>query len=94
MENKVSDAQQRKLLIIDDEENMRHMLAVLLSKLGYRVDTATDGLIGLRMIRDAVYDFVLCDLNMPQMGGMDFLRTAKDDLIDTTVIVMSAYRSI
>ncbi|WP_373498796.1 sigma-54-dependent transcriptional regulator [Desulfococcus sp.] len=82
------------MLIIDDEENMRHMLAVLLSKLGYQVDTAADGAIGLRMIKDESYDFILCDLNMPHMGGMDFLRIAKDDVSNTTVIVMSAYGSI
>ena len=85
---------EKKLLIIDDEENMRHMLAVLLSKLGYRVDTAADGSVGLQMVKGAVYDFVLCDLKMPRMGGMDFLRAARNDLGSTTVIVMSAYGSI
>ena len=85
---------EKKLLIIDDEENMRHMLAVLLSKLGYRVDTAADGSVGLQMLREAVYDFVLCDLKMPRMGGMDFLRAARKHLGSTTVIVMSAYGSI
>lgn len=85
---------ERRLLIIDDEENMRHMLTALLTKLGYRVDTAADGAVGLRMIREAAYDFILCDLNMPRMGGMDFLRSGKEDLGDTTVIVMSAYGSI
>lgn len=85
---------EKKLLIIDDEENMRHMLAVLLSKIGYRVDTAADGSVGLQMVRGAVYDFVLCDLKMPRMGGMDFLRAARNDLGSTTVIVMSAYGSI
>lgn len=85
---------ERRLLIIDDEENMRHMLTALLSKLGYRVDTAPDGAIALRMIREAAYDFILCDLNMPHMGGMDFMRSGKNELRNTTVIVMSAYGSI
>lgn len=70
------------------------MLTVLLSKLGYHVDSAADGEIGLRMIRDTEYDFILCDLKMPRMDGMDFLRSGKRNLKNTTVIVMSAYGSI
>jgi len=87
-------AEPKKLLIIDDEENMRHMLSVLLTKLGYHVDTAADGSIGLQMIKGAIYDFILCDLKMPHLGGMAFLEAARKDLDKTTVIVMSAYGSI
>ncbi len=85
---------EKKLLIIDDEENMRHMLAVLLAKLGYRVDSAPDGRAGLEMVRGTRYDFILCDLKMPRMDGMAFLRAGKDLLGGATVIVMSAYGSI
>lgn len=83
-----------KLLIIDDEENMRHMLTTLLGKFGYCVDTASDGYNGLQKVSDSHYDFILCDLKMPNMGGMEFLESAKEHLINSTVIVMSAYGSI
>jgi two-component system response regulator AtoC len=84
----------KRLLIIDDEENMRHMLSSLLNKSGYRVDTAADGSDALEMVDQTLYDFILCDLKMPNMNGMEFFETARDKLWATTVIMMSAYGSI
>ena len=84
----------KQLLVIDDEENMRHMLSVLLKKSGYSVETAPDGAEALRMVDEKKYDFVLCDLKMPNLGGLEFLRTARAKLGDTTVIMMSAYGTI
>jgi two-component system response regulator AtoC len=91
MDNKTP---QKRLLIIDDEENMRHMLSSLLSKAGYRVDTASDGAVALDMVDGTLYDFILCDLKMPNMDGMEFFKTARDKLWASTVIMMSAYGSI
>jgi len=90
-ENKSS---QKRLLIIDDEENMRHMLSSLLNKSGYRVDTASDGADALEKVDQTLYDFILCDLKMPNMSGMEFFETARDKLWATTVIMMSAYGNI
>jgi two-component system response regulator AtoC len=83
-----------KLLIIDDEENMRHMLTAMLKNLGYDVDAASDGVTALKMVNASLYDFILCDLKMPRMDGMAFLDAVKDKLGDTTVIMMSAYGSL
>ena len=85
---------QKRLLIIDDEKNMRHMLSSLLKESGYRVDTASDGAVAMDMVDRTIYDFILCDLKMPNMNGMDFFKTARDKLWATTVIMMSAYGSI
>jgi len=84
----------RQLLIIDDEENMCDMLSRILKRAGYRVDTALDGRSGLAMIARKNYDFVLCDLKMPHMDGMAFLKAAREKLAATTVIMMSAYGTI
>ena len=84
----------RRLLVIDDEQNMRHMLSIMLKKSGYLVETAADGVEGLAALDKKRYDFILCDIKMPNMGGMEFLKSARDKLQDTTVIVMSAYGSI
>jgi two-component system response regulator AtoC len=84
----------KRLLIIDDEANMRHMLSTVLKKADYLVDTASDGRAGLKMIEQTRYDFILCDIKMPHMGGMEFLEAARDKLNGTTVIMMSAYGNI
>jgi two-component system, NtrC family, response regulator AtoC len=88
------DNSKKRLLIIDDEANMRHMLTTVLKKADYAVDSASDGIAGLKMIEQTRYDFILCDIKMPNMGGMEFLEAARDKLNGTTVIMMSAYGSI
>jgi two-component system response regulator AtoC len=84
----------KRLLIIDDEENMRHMLSNLLKKSGYRIDTANNGYEGIQMVDRTEYDYILCDLKMPNMDGMEFLRSAREKIGSTPVIMMSAYGSI
>ncbi len=89
-----NEARNARLLIIDDEANMRDMLSRLLKRAGYRVDTAADGRQGLERLAAGHYDFVLCDLKMPNMDGMQFLKSAREQLSATTVIMMSAYGTI
>ena len=84
----------KRLLVIDDEENMRHMLSAMLRKSGYEVDTAADGREGLQIIDKHRYDFILCDIKMPKMDGMAFLKAARVKDTNATVIMMSAYGSI
>ncbi len=84
----------KRLLIIDDEANMRHMLSTVLKKADYQVETAADGAEGLEMIQHSPYDFILCDIKMPKMGGMEFLKVSRDRIGAATIIMMSAYGSI
>jgi two-component system response regulator AtoC len=85
---------EKRLLVIDDEENMRHMLSTVLGKAGYIVETAANGHEGLKMTESAAYDFILCDIKMPNMSGMDFLKASRNKIGCTTVIMMSAYGTI
>lgn len=87
-------SQPMRILIVDDEENMRHMLGALLRGNGYRVDTAEDGSEALEMVGESNFDFILCDLKMPNMDGIRFLKNAGNRLKETTVIMMSAYGTI
>ncbi|MCU0561600.1 MAG: sigma-54 dependent transcriptional regulator [Desulfobacterales bacterium] len=84
----------KRILVIDDEANMGHMLAAVLKKAGYSVEAALDGKAGLERISRERYDYILCDIKMPVMGGMEFLRAAADHIGRSTVIMMSAYGSI
>jgi len=84
----------KKILVIDDETNMRHMLQALLGKQGYEVDGAVDGADGLHCLAQTPYDFILCDLKMPVMDGMTFLEQAQANNCSATIIMMSAYGTI
>jgi len=90
----ISDRSEQHVLVVDDEENMRHMLSALLKREGYRVDTAENGQVALSMVSEGHYDFILCDIKMPRMDGMTFLKKASAKLEDTTVIMMSAYGNV
>jgi len=84
----------RRVLVVDDEENIRIVLRTLLRRHGYEVETAQSGEEALALVERFGPDFVITDVKMPKMGGMDLLATlkAKGDL--TTVIVMSAYGNL
>ncbi len=84
----------RNLLIIDDEENMRHMLSVLTEGAGYLPVVAADGLLALELLEREKFDFILCDVKMPNMDGMEFLKASADLRGNCTVIMMSAYGTI
>jgi two-component system response regulator AtoC len=86
--------QTRKLLIIDDEKNMRHMLQIMTNSNGYTAVTAEDGLKALELLQVEEFDFILCDVKMPNMNGLDFLRASASCRGDATVIMMSAYGTI
>lgn len=82
------------ILIIDDEENMRHMLSVMLTRQGYRVDQAGNGADGLACLTTNAYDFILCDIRMPEMDGKTFLSRALELHLSAPIIMMSAYGSV
>lgn len=85
---------QRHILIIDDEEDLRRMLSVMLRKQGFIVDTADDGAAGLQNLSGNVYDFILCDIRMPGMDGREFLRKAISMGVVSPVIMMTAYGAV
>jgi len=80
-----------RVLVIDDEKNMRHMLQIMLKKAGYVAETASDGADGLEKMSKAEFDFILCDLRMPKMDGMAFLKSAHEKYPEKTFIMMSAF---
>jgi two-component system response regulator AtoC len=70
------------------------MLKVMLDKAGYFVQGATDGAEGLKRMEESGFDFILCDIKMPRMDGMTFLRRAREKYPEKTYIMMSAYGSV
>ena len=69
-----------KFLIVDDFSTMRRIVRGLLKEMGCNnVDEAEDGAIALQMLKTSRYDFVVSDINMPNMNGFDLLKALKAD---------------
>jgi two-component system response regulator AtoC len=79
------------VLVVDDEESMRHLLTVILTDRGYEVRAVSNGEDALRELSSRDYDLVLSDVRMPRMDGLVLLRRALELHPDLTFIVMSAY---
>jgi len=81
----------QNVLVVDDEESMRHLLTVILTDRGYEVRAVSNGEDALRELSVRDYDLVLSDIRMPRMDGLGLLRKALELRPDLTFIVMSAY---
>ena len=84
----------RQVLVVDDEENIRLFLHTLLEKKGYSVRTAETAEQALSMLRQAPADFVLTDVKMPGMSGIELCRELRQQFPELIVVVMSAYGSV
>ncbi|HAS54172.1 MAG TPA: hypothetical protein DCS42_08665, partial [Nitrospiraceae bacterium] len=80
-----------KVLIVDDEPNMRFFLSEALTKEGYACNEAGDGLQALERIQEDLPDIVVLDLKMPRMGGMEALRKIRGLDPDMAVIIITAF---
>ncbi|MEM9696687.1 MAG: sigma-54 dependent transcriptional regulator, partial [Myxococcota bacterium] len=84
----------RRVLVVDDEQSLRVALKAFLKRRGYEVEVAGDGEEAMGLIEGFGPDFILTDVRMPRMGGLDLLATLKAKGSETTVIVMSAYGNV
>jgi len=80
-----------KVLVVDDEPGLRQSLGLLLSDAGYAVTAESDGKKALDRALAESFDLVLCDVRMPEMDGLSFLRSYRSRGGDGLVIMMSAY---
>src|SRR5256884_6438087 len=83
-----------RVLIVDDDPASRRLLEVRLRPLECDVSTAGNGEQALSAIRKDPPDLVLLDLQMPQMGGIEVLRTLRKEGINIPIIVITAHGSI
>jgi serine/threonine-protein kinase len=82
------------ILVVDDEEGMRRFLSKVLSKLGYEVETASDGELAIQQLKRRHFDLVITDLKMPDLDGVDLLQTIQESGVDTDVLMMSGAGTI
>jgi two-component system response regulator AtoC len=84
----------KRILIVDDEESMRHVLSIMLKKAGFDVEAAANGQLALDALQRGAFDAVLCDIRMPELDGVGFLKALGDRAQDLTVVMMSAFGTI
>ncbi|WKB54492.1 chemotaxis response regulator CheY [Eleftheria terrae] len=76
----MSTSADMKFLIVDDFSTMRRIVRGLLKEAGYQnAEEAEDGAVALQMLKNGKYDFVVSDINMPNMNGFDLLASIKAD---------------
>ena len=83
-----------KVLVVDDEANLRKVLATMLRRTGYDVTVAADGEQGLAEFLKSGADIVVTDLVMPKMGGMELLRSVNSSNPDVPVIIITAHGTV
>jgi two-component system response regulator PilR (NtrC family) len=82
-----------KILIVDDETSMRNLFTIMLTKEGYDVDAAEDGVAAMSLVEKKIYDLVITDIMMPKMKGTELLKMVKEVHPETVVIMITAYAS-
>jgi len=83
-----------KILVVDDQRNMRTTLALMLRSAGYEVDEAGNGAEGAERGATGEYDLVITDLRMGSESGIDVLRAVKRSVSLTEVMVMTAFGTV
>lgn len=79
----------KKILIVEDNESLREILHYALSYSGYVVETACDGLSGLKKLEEDSFDLLITDNHMPRMGGIELIGEAADRKIDIKTLLIS-----
>ena len=82
------------ILIVDDEERMRHLLSIMLTRKGHRVDQAGDGVEALEMIESTPFDMVITDIKMPRMDGTILLEKVKEMDLLCPVVFITAFATV
>jgi nitrogen regulation protein NR(I) len=83
-----------RVLVVDDEVNLRKVLAAMLRKEGYEVSVAADGEQALADLEKHGADVVVTDLVMPKVGGMEILKTVNQSQPDVPVIIITAHGTV
>jgi two-component system chemotaxis response regulator CheY len=80
LEEKIVSPADMKILVVDDFSTMRRIVRNLLKEIGYtNVDEAEDGAVAMQKLKTSKFDFVVSDINMPNMNGFELLRQVRAD---------------
>ena len=94
MKTSMKNNSSKKILIVDDESEMRVALETTLKREKFQLTCAEDGKQALDVLEDEDFDLVLTDVRMPKLNGLELLRAVKEKSPKTQVVVMTAYGTI
>lgn len=80
-----------RILVVDDDPSIRHLLTVILMGAGYHVDAASDGGQAWDILQGHSYDLVITDNNMPNMTGLELLQKLDFEGCESSVIMAAAF---
>jgi len=80
-----------RILVVDDNPEILKDLATLLTLHQYQVDTTTSGCEAIRKLRKICYDLVICDIEIPDINGLDFLEKLRNNNWSQEVIIITGY---
>ncbi len=92
--DRVGAPERRRILVIDDEVDIRESLEFLLTGENYDVELAETGTLGLQKFESGTYDLILLDLMLPDRSGMDVLAEIRQRDAETPVFMLTAYGSV
>lgn len=84
----------KKILVVDDDDSIRDILTLMITRMGHEPETAEDGRIGLRMVKEFQPDLILLDLMMPNVNGFEVLQILQDAGNTTPVVIVTAFTEI
>ncbi len=83
-----------RILIVDDEPNIRKILQVAFEKVGYQATVSEDAPCALREVEGSTFDVILSDVTMPGMNGYEFYRTLRERKVESPIVFMTAFGTI
>ena len=83
-----------KVLVVDDDENIRNTMKTILEDEGYLVDLAASGNEAVQMTQKTAYNIALLDIRLPDMEGVELLKLMKDNVPRTRKIMVTGYPSM
>jgi len=89
------DTHSIKIMVVDDDPFVRELLSTILEGSGYRIVTAENGLDALDKYRnDPTIDLIVSDVNMPEMDGIQLIKTLREQHLDVPIIMVTSVSSI
>ncbi|MBN2032488.1 MAG: sigma-54-dependent Fis family transcriptional regulator [Deltaproteobacteria bacterium] len=83
-----------RILVVDDEERMRHLLGIMIRRVGHHVEGAGDGVEAYAKIQETPYDMIIADIKMPRMSGIELLKKIKENDSACPIVFITAFATV